>query len=167
MSAIYKCCASLGLLILTIAGCSRASAGVEKNLLTASGTVTLDGKPVKGALVTFTPTGTNTQSHQGSGVTDSDGNFEMFNYQNQQGLPPGEYVATFSIWLMPDGSAPPAGQPPATSRAVQAIPPLWTDVSKAGLHNKVTVSDSGNSDFLFQISKDATGGSASPRVFMR
>ena len=147
---LYVCS---GLILASIAGCSAASAAPEEELVAVSGVVTMDGKPLEGALVSFVPTGTNGSARRGSGITDSDGQFQMLNYLNQEGLPVGAYVVVVSQWVMPDGSVPPADVPPATSGAVQAIPPLWRDMARAGSHNKVTVPEDGRTDFEFKIPK--------------
>ncbi len=53
------------------------------------GTVTLDGKPVDGAGVTFIPTGEG--GRQASGTTGADGSFQLTTYKPNDGALPGEY----------------------------------------------------------------------------
>jgi hypothetical protein len=143
------CC----LLLAGLSGCSTVEAGPEEDLVSVSGSVTLDGTPVEGIMVSFIPTGKGSTAHHGSAVTDSDGRFEMLNYQRKEGMPPGAYIVVFSRWALPDGSAPPDDVPPATSGAVQAIPPIWCDPAKSGKHNTVNVPVDGKTDFDFTISK--------------
>lgn len=139
------------LLLAGVSGCSTVEAGPQEDLVPVSGTMTIDGKPVEGVMVSFIPTGTGNMAHRGSAVTDSDGQFEMLNYQNKDGLPPGDYLVVFSLWALPDGSSPPDDVPPATSGAIQAIPPNWRDAARAGKHNKITVPNDGKTDFVFKV----------------
>lgn len=144
----------LGMLMLGLTGCGTAvQAGPEEELVSVSGLVTMDDQPVSGALVNFIPTGSNAKAHPGSAITDSEGRFDMLNYQNKDGLPAGSYLVVLSWWVLPDGSPPPPDVPPATSGAIQAIPPLWRDAGKAGAHNTVHVPDTGKTDFEFKLKK--------------
>lgn len=55
-----------------------------------SGTVTLDGKPVAGAAVVFTPE----EGHQATGTTDDSGRFELSTFQLGDGALPGPHRVT-------------------------------------------------------------------------
>jgi hypothetical protein len=57
--------------VLTIFGCSRSH---QPPLGLVSGTVTLDGVPLAGAIVRFTPAGPGRTSE---GITDADGHYEL------------------------------------------------------------------------------------------
>jgi hypothetical protein len=152
-SLLNNVSACLGLCLLVVAGCTAAAAGRAEDVVPVSGSAIFNGEPYERLMVSFVPTGTNSQAHQGTGITDADGQFVMMNYQNKEGLPAGSYTVTFSLWLTPAGEVPPAGEPPATSRAMQAIPSLWRDVPKAGTHNTVVVPEDGKTDFEFKIPK--------------
>ena len=66
---------SLLLVVASLAiGCNRGPA--PPKLVPVHGTVTLDGKPLPGAAVTFVPVG-NTQGTGASGYTDQDGKYEV------------------------------------------------------------------------------------------
>lgn len=153
MSTSQGKCVGIGLLLLGIVGCSAASAAPEEDLVSVSGQVLFGDKPAEGVLVNFIPSGTTNNAHRGTAVTDADGQFEMLNYQNKEGMPPGTYVVVFTCWRLPDGSLPPADVPPATSQAIQIIPSNWRDVPKAGPHNTVIVPDDGKSGLVFKIPK--------------
>lgn len=161
----------IGLLLLGIVGCTASASGPQEELVPVAGTVTFDGKPYERLMVTFMPSGSNNTTRQGIGVSDEEGNFVMKNYQNKEGLPPGTYTVVFSLWLTPDGEVPPSDEPPANSRAVQAIPPGWSDVAKAGPQSKVMVGEDGKTDFVFKIPKSGGGGGTNPNMppanFMR
>ncbi|HEY0982199.1 MULTISPECIES: carboxypeptidase-like regulatory domain-containing protein [unclassified Schlesneria] len=152
----------LSLLLMGMVGCLGGASGPQEQLVPVEGTVTFDGKPYERLMVTFMPAAGNS-ARQGVGVTDAEGQFVMHNYQNKKGLPAGNYTVVFSLWLTPDGNVPPEDEPPANSRAVQAIPPSWNDVSKAGAPNKVIVGKEGKTDLVFNIPKSGKGGSASPK----
>ena len=162
LSRINVCWSGMGLLLLGIAGCVASASGPAEDLVPVSGTAVFDGKPYERLMVTFMPTGSENRARQGTGVTDADGNFVVMNYQNKEGLPAGTYTVVFSLWLTPDGQVPPSDEPPANSRAVQAIPSGWNDIAKAGPHSKVVIEDEGNTDLVFKIPKTSTGGSTAP-----
>jgi hypothetical protein len=72
----------LALLALLLGGCGKGTVHVE-------GIVTLDGKPVPGATVLFTPEGGNGRA--ASALTDEDGNFRLSTYSEGDGALPGQY----------------------------------------------------------------------------
>ena len=72
----------LALLPLLLGGCGKSTVTVE-------GVVTLDGKPVPGATVLFTPEEGNDRA--ASALTDEDGNFRLSTYSEGDGALPGQY----------------------------------------------------------------------------
>jgi hypothetical protein len=76
----------LGLLLSALlplaAGCGQAKT------VKVAGVVTLDGKPLGGATVTFTPVG---DGRPASGRTDTDGSFRLTTFRSDDGALPGEY----------------------------------------------------------------------------
>ena len=77
--------ATAWLLLSSVIGC-----GGGIRTYATSGTVTLDGQPLTGAMVTFQPTGSE-QTLIGSGRTDEDGKYTLACGRDQQGTPIGEY----------------------------------------------------------------------------
>jgi hypothetical protein len=71
-----------GLLVFALAGCG-------PNLGSVEGTVTLDGKPVKGVEVTFQPVGE--EGGTAIGYTDAQGHYNLHYPGHEEGAPPGEY----------------------------------------------------------------------------
>jgi hypothetical protein len=69
--------------ILTAVGCGKGS--VSK----VEGIVTLDGKPLPGATVSFVPV--NKEGRPANGRTDSDGTFRLTTFRTDDGALPGEY----------------------------------------------------------------------------
>ncbi|MBA2113550.1 carboxypeptidase-like regulatory domain-containing protein [Bremerella alba] len=86
----------LGLLLTTsLFGCSAATGTIE-------GTVTADGKPVKGVEVIFRDS---TISVEGSGISNSQGQYRVFYGRGNRDLPTGEYQLTLGIMLPEDEGA--------------------------------------------------------------
>jgi hypothetical protein len=95
----------LGLLscgLLMVAGCP-GTGGDLPDVVPVSGTVTLDGEPVSGVMVTFSP-GDTTRGGICTGITDESGRYELKDGQQHVGAPPGQYAVTCSKFVMPDGS---------------------------------------------------------------
>jgi hypothetical protein len=72
-----------------VAGCSRG--GPVK----VNGTITLDGKPLPGATVTFLPSREGGRS--ASGLTEADGSFNLTTFKPGDGALPGEYKITVQV----------------------------------------------------------------------
>jgi hypothetical protein len=60
------------------------------------GKVTLDGKPLAGATVSFVPIDEN-KGRSAGGKTDNDGNFELTTFTHGDGALPGEYKVTVDL----------------------------------------------------------------------
>ncbi|MEW4452370.1 carboxypeptidase regulatory-like domain-containing protein [Bremerella sp. JC817] len=74
-------------LMLLVFGCSQQSYG---SLGGVTGTVTLNGKPHANAKVTFTPAA----GRPSSGMTDENGNYELFYIRDTKGAEPGSHKVT-------------------------------------------------------------------------
>jgi hypothetical protein len=73
----------LGALVPLAVGCAGRGKPVK-----VEGVLTLDGKPLPGATVTFAPVG---EGRAASGRSDSDGSFRLTTYRTDDGALPGEY----------------------------------------------------------------------------
>lgn len=76
-------------------------------LVNVKGVVKLDGQPLGGATVVFTPV--NEKGKSASGLTKSDGTFELKNANGKTGAEPGEYkvVVSYSeVMAAPGGKSP-------------------------------------------------------------
>jgi hypothetical protein len=71
---------------IVLTGCSNSS---RPPTYPVTGTVTLQGKPVAGAVVTFVPTGT--EGAAASAITDSEGKYALTTWEAGDGARPGEY----------------------------------------------------------------------------
>jgi hypothetical protein len=70
---------------IVLTGCSNSS---RPPTYRVTGTVTLQGKPVAGAAITFVPTG---EGEAASAITDSDGRYALTTWEAGDGARPGEY----------------------------------------------------------------------------
>lgn len=88
---------------LLATGCGGKSEA-DPDVVPATGTVTLDGKPLEGASVTFTGPG-----QGGTGVTDAAGKYEITHFRAGKGVRPGDYSVSITKVVMADGTPIPAG----------------------------------------------------------
>jgi len=84
-------------LLIALAGCGANSEGPQTYPVT--GTVTMGGQPVAGAMVAFTPDANQTGRVPGQASTDEDGEYDISIFLEQgkstkRGLPAGEYRIT-------------------------------------------------------------------------
>jgi hypothetical protein len=71
---------------IVLTGCPNSSRPATYKV---TGTVTMQGKPVADAVVTFVPTGTDGEA--ASAITDSDGKYALTTWRAGDGARPGEY----------------------------------------------------------------------------
>ena len=112
-------------LLLSSGGCGR-DPNLPK-LEPVSGTVTLNGRPLTNASVTFVPTGT-TQGSGATGATGPDGKY-VLESRGERGVPAGEYRVVVNKLVMPDGSDFPLNSdvPPIESSAREMLPRHYSD----------------------------------------
>ncbi len=92
----------LTVLLSVAAGC-----GAQRSPVPVSGTVTLDGKPVEGAVVWFHPAGDDKDGRVATGMTDKAGTFRL-KTGDAVGVRPGEYrvVITKNVLANPNLKVP-------------------------------------------------------------
>jgi hypothetical protein len=148
-------------LIFGLAGCG--GSGVK----TASvrGKVTVgNSAPFKKGIVRFFPKPDSNVSGR-EAVTDDNGNYVMMFSGNQAGLQPGDYLVSFSLYQMPDGSPVPdqTGEAnpktPSQLGAVEFVPPEYSNVMSD--KNPVTVPPGGGT-FNFDIPELKAQSSGKP-----
>ncbi|WP_425618530.1 carboxypeptidase-like regulatory domain-containing protein [Anatilimnocola sp. NA78] len=106
---------------------------LSENLVPVTGTVTMDGKPLAGASVTFVAIGT-TPGMGGVGTVDESGKFEVSHFRAGKGLDPGEYKVVISKRVMSNGSPIPAGTLSIADLSTRDIvPPRYSDYNKTTL----------------------------------
>ena len=138
---LYGCAWMLvAVLVIHCSGCGEA-VSQSGTALPVTGTVTLDGKPIEGASLTFIPL-TADQGQGGVGSTDAAGKYEVTHFRTGKGLEPGEYRVAVSKLVMHDGSPIPAGTSSAADlNTKNAIPPQFSDPNSTTL--KATVASGG------------------------
>ena len=79
-------------LALFLAGCGDG----RPSLVQATGTITLDGNPIEGAVIALQPVGEGEDANRrpSAGVTGPDGKFTLTTYEKDDGVPPGKYKVT-------------------------------------------------------------------------
>jgi hypothetical protein len=78
------------LAVVAIAATAFGCGGSGPNLVSVTGTVTLDGKPLEGAVVTFHPDPSNKEGRPAEDITGASGNYKA-NTGGRSGLVPGKY----------------------------------------------------------------------------
>lgn len=142
---------NLAVLAGFLVGCGGTSQLPEysEKLVSVSGQVKANGKPLPYATVTFIP-----QSGDGqiaSGQTDEQGNYELFTLMSgatvdeSRGAVPGQYKVTVSRISMPDGSPVPKGTTEADAMAMKAKETVPTKFSHPEM-TRLTVNVEPNQD---------------------
>jgi hypothetical protein len=122
------------LVICLLSGCSGPD---RPQLVPVSGMVTLDGQPVEGATVTFTPTG----GRMAIAVTDAAGKFQLTTYDTNDGALIGEHRVTVAkiqtTGVTVDASGLSGTVDPAQIKQVHALPQAYSVAETSGLVQKV------------------------------
>lgn len=140
------------LLLVQLPGCGGAKAVVEKTV-PASGVIKVDGKPLGGVNIRFTPIN-DTKSVGGAwAVTKDDGSFTVTHWSNKEGITPGSYTISFSRMLKPDGTPLGPNDSPAMVQAKETIAPRWSGQGDkmAEVMRRVDIPDGGKKDIEFSI----------------
>lgn len=132
------------LAVVVLSGCGSSAPVLTETLVPATGMVRIGGRPAEGVTVVFTPTGS-TSGTGAFGRTDAEGKFELIHRSQEKGIVAGEYIVTFSRFLLPGGKPVPPDQSPFMAGGKESIPAKWADTSKKGNHNLVTVKADGKS----------------------
>lgn len=125
--------------LVLLAGCGGGKDGLERAPIT--GLVTVEGAPLAGATVQFTPVG-GTPGEGALGVSDAQGKFQVISSRKgDEGIPPGEYSVMVSVLADPDGTR-------LSSEATQADHPFAQEIVPApysgqGSPLKVTIAKEG------------------------
>jgi hypothetical protein len=125
-----------------------ASAGVvgcgSSPTVKVTGTVTVNGQPAENVEVQFFPKG----GRPASGVTNSEGKYELSTFKPGDGAMPGESLVTLGEYYPPGKPPPmPRGNEPLPSR----FPPTYSDTVKSPL--TANVERGGKNDFSFDVKK--------------
>lgn len=125
----------LGLAVL-FSGCGGGTPSGKPlpKTVAVSGLLSLDGKPLSSAVVTFVPTGS-TKGVECTGVTDDAGKFTLTQLRGESGAPPGEYRVVVNRYVKTGGVpvALGAGEFPADVGAVESLPPRYSSPTESSL----------------------------------
>lgn len=156
--AIVKSCFPLlGLLMLS--GCGPDTSGLPKTV-PAEGVVLLDGTPVHGASIVFSPEPP--LRYPARGLSDEKGHFEMTAFEVKSGVVPGIYKVMVSKTVeVADqaGGGPPEGSDEAAHAAedpnagmtwINEMPTEYSNVRTSGL--VVTVPEDGTTEIKLELS---------------
>lgn len=149
LQRISLCLAVCGLLV----GLSGCGGGAEEKPLPSTvpvtGAVTMKGKPLVSATVTFVPQG-ETKGVECVGFTDEAGKYQLKQIRGGEGAPPGSYKVVINHFVKGDGSPIKidGSEPPANLGAVESLPIKYSSF----LDSKLTaqVSDAGG-EFNFDL----------------
>jgi len=130
-------------LLGTLYGCGSSAEipEVYTNLVATSGTVTLNGKPLPSAAITFIPVG-HEAVRRAYGKTDATGRYELMTpvrgrvIEDSKGAIPGKYQVMINKLRMPDGSdvAEEVTDADAMEKgAIESLPAIYSDPEKTRL----------------------------------
>jgi len=140
------------LALAALVGCDRTPVGPP--LAPVSGTVTLDDRPLGGAMIALVPIGS-TLGWGGTCRTADDGRYELVERKTRRpGVPTGEYKVVIGKRATPEAgdavSAEPV--PPQLSAAREQLPPRYSDVGQTELRATVGP-DGGTIDFPLETQR--------------
>ena len=140
--------------LVLLSACSSAPEGPK--LVPATGTVTLDGKPLAAADIMFLAQG-ETKGNGGVGRTDAAGKFELQTHDRQRkGIPAGDYKVIISKYVKPDGTdyiPDPNAGPIDTGGFKELLPAAYTEQEQTKL--TATIPPEGNKNLEFKLSSKA------------
>ena len=129
---------TLCILLLFSVGC----AGGDSNIGQVEGVVSLDGEPLKRALVCFYPT----DGRASAGQTDEEGHYELQYIKNVKGAVVGQHKVTISTKIDKEDD-PPTSEFGGKGRE-ETMPPKYLDRKKTELSALV---ESGNNTIDFEL----------------
>lgn len=138
---------SLAVMLLFVNGCGNRAIKTEK----VTGTVTLDGVPLEGAMVGFNPK-VKGEGHAGYAVTDSSGRFILQTQLGAAGAGTtlGEYAITVtkSEQVVVGKTKNDYGQDMETKQVREVLPLIYANPNKTPFSAKV---EPGENDFKFEL----------------
>lgn len=163
------CAAALAMLV-GLAGCGKRGPAVNY----VEGVVTLDGSPLEGATVGFSPV----DAAKGMGAvgrTGADGVFKLTTVQGgkvEAGAVAGEYYVTFQKSAVPVksteeleklrtdpnyGKSPPSSQRPTAPQYKSLVPPAYGSPTTSGFRVTVKAGRNAGDEFKFNLKSDYQG----------
>ena len=115
----------------------------------ASGTITLDGKPLDEAQIVLVPEGS---ALAGAALSDTSGGFSLAAFPPDPGVVPGTYKVMVVKSIVPQNPDPNDPESESIQYAKALIPAKYSDATTSGL--TVTVSDNGTTDLKLELSEE-------------
>ncbi|WP_397569119.1 hypothetical protein [Schlesneria sp. T3-172] len=144
---------AMAMLIGTL-GCGKSGPKPEK-LVPAAGLVKVNGRPLAGVRLSFQPIENNKAVGGCWAITDNDGKFKVIHVSSKEGIPPGKYEVYFSRRVKPDGSPLGENESPTMVQSRESVSAMYSDPSRAGMHNRIEIPEKGVTDLDFTISTSA------------
>ncbi len=130
--------------LVNIAGCDSGVKGIDPDLVSITGTVLLDGKPLASGIVGFAP------EEEGSASTGiiKDGKFTLKQTASAYGAKPGKYKISIQSW----STTPSMDKDGKEIKGVSAIHKKYNNPKTSGLSAEVKKDDTNN--FTFELKKE-------------
>ncbi len=146
-------CTRLGILALMLLV---GALGCGGGLVPVTGVVTLDGRPVEGAMVLFVP-----EDHRGQpaqGVTAADGTFSLSTGM-EPGAAPGDYKV---LVTKTSGTLPPGADPSSSGSLKSLLPTVYGDAQSTPFHQQVPPAGKVVARASHPAGQNAPGGDRGP-----
>jgi hypothetical protein len=151
----FSVCLPLVLVLLGLfSGCGGAPKPPEEQLVPASGTITLDGKPAAAVRIRLTPINETVSVGGAWAVTKEDGTFALTHWTDKPGIAAGSYLITFSKLVKPDGTPLGERDSPALVQARDVIAAQWSNPTpepRFATMRRVDIPAGGKTDITFEI----------------
>jgi len=131
--------------LVPMLGCDK---GPVIDVVPASGTVMMDGKPLTGVTLTLVPQ-EGVKGRGGYAVTAEDGSFQLQTSPELTGVPPGNYRVLFQKLTMPDGSPIPPDTAGAEAGLVNQLPPIYANPEQSPI--SATIPTPGGEALAFDL----------------
>jgi hypothetical protein len=136
---------------IIIPGCF---SGKLNGLVPASGTVTLNGSPVEGATVSFSPQPGQERCRSAVATTKANGKFSLMTLEPGDGVSPGTYLVSIEKTqttgeIRYEGTSARNQKIFDTQQTFDLLPPQYRDVTTSGL--TVTISAKGDKNIQFDL----------------
>lgn len=133
--------------LLSIAGCSEQPRSEVFDTVSAGGTLTYQGKPLAGYLVSFQPADA---SRTATGVTSAEGKFVLGTNEPEDGAVPGMHSVSV-VWQPPedDGTGSIMDDPTKMPKAPIELPAKYASASTSGI--QIEIPSGGKSDIVVEL----------------
>jgi hypothetical protein len=133
------CCVTSLLLLPLLSGCFSANGAPNLSLHPVDGVLTIGGKPLVGATVTFVPAdGSGADQVAATAVTDEFGEFSLVSTTGKPGAAAGKYRVLVAKFVKPDGSTLGSDELATDFEIKNAVPEIYNNPVQTPLGATVT-----------------------------